>query len=232
MGNTKDGDKIEVTGLNKSELEARGYYFRGDDKLASTEFTYTRFLSPALNDFTGLCVFCDSDFLWECDIYEELAPYFDKMVKDKLAISCVKHNYVPDSAMKMDGRIQTVYPRKNWSSLILFNCDHPEVHNLTIENVNRKDAGWLHRMQWCSDENIGELPHTYNYLVGVYHDNIDPKVIHYTDGGPWHYLYRYTEFAEKWLKYLTDDELVKLEHELQRQESSLLATTGRSPYSL
>ena len=188
MNSTKHQDKIGIMGLNKNDLENAGLFYRENDDMASTEFTYTRFLSPALNKFTGLCVFCDSDFLWECDIYEEFRPYFEEILAKNLAISCVKHNYVPDHNVKMDGRIQTVYPKKNWSSLILFNCDHPEVHNLSVENVNKKDPAWLHRMQWCSEDNIGNLPHTYNYLVGTYHDNNEPKAIHYTDGGPWHYF--------------------------------------------
>ena len=31
----------------------------------------------------------------------------------------------------MDGAVQTVYPRKNWSLMALYNCDHPKNELLT-----------------------------------------------------------------------------------------------------
>lgn len=218
LQNTKHSQQINVSPLIKSDLEEQGFFNRPNDQLAATEFTYTRFLAPFLNDFKGVCLFCDSDFVWECDIYEALSPYIDEMLRENKAVYCVQHNYVPAEEKKMDGRIQTVYPRKNWTSLLLFNCDHEDTKNLTLENVNNKTPAWLHRLAWCKDENIGSLPHTFNYLVGTYHDLENPKAIHYTDGGPWHYLYRDTEFAANWLKYLDDSQKDRLSKELDRQK--------------
>ena len=165
-----------------------------------------------------MAVFCDSDFLWQCDIAKELAPYFEQMKRENLGVMCVKHNHVPKQDTKMDGRGQYTYPRKNWSSMMIFNCDHSDVQNLTVENVNTQSPAWLHRMHWCQDENIGGLPHDFNYLVGVYDDVENPHVLHYTDGGPWHYLYRAAEFTENWLPYLDETQKTRLETELKRQE--------------
>ncbi len=148
-------------------------------------------------------------------------PYIDEMLEQNRAVYCVQHDHVPPTDFKMDGRVQTTYPRKNWSSMIIFNCSHPNVKNLTLEAVNNQTPAWLHRFQWCDDENIGNLPHTFNYLVGFYDDEADPKVIHYTDGGPWHYLYRETEFANNWLKYLDTDQKQRLNVELERQRIDL-----------
>lgn len=217
--NTKFQKYIEVIPLIKKDLIEKGLYYRENDSLAATEFTYTRFLAPILNNYEGVCVFCDSDFIWECDIYEELMPYIEKMLTENKALCCVQHNHVPNSDVKMDGRAQTIYPRKNWTSLLIFNCAHKDVRNLTLEKVNSETGAWLHRLVWCQDENIMELPHTYNYLVGVYDDEINPKAIHYTDGGPWHLDYVNTEFVDKWIKYLDEDQKRRLVIELQRQKN-------------
>ena len=132
---------------------ARGFYARGKDPLASTEFTYSRFLTPALAGFKGWALFCDSDFLWLHDI-AGLAKY----AQGSKAVQCVQHDYTPKETTKMDGAVQTAYPRKNWSSLMLFNCEHPSVvKNLTPEIVNRESGAYLHRMQWVADEDIGAL---------------------------------------------------------------------------
>lgn len=217
LENTKYPDKLKIIPLVKKELEAKNIYYRENDQLASTEFTYTRFLPPYLNNYQDICLFCDSDFLWECDIYAEMTPYIHQMLQNNKAIYCVQHDYVPQNTIKMDNYQQTTYPRKNWSSLILFNCNHPDVKNLTVENVNNQSPAWLHRMKWCQDKNIGKLPHTYNYINTVYYDIDNPKVIHYSDGGPWHYNYQNCKYSEKWIKYLDQDQQNRLQQELQRQ---------------
>ena len=100
--------------------------------------------SPASS---GWALFCDCDFLWLGDI-AGLAAY----AKGPKAVYCVQHDYRPKEKTKMDGAVQTVYPRKNWSSLMLFNCDHPSVRALTPEVVNRESGAYLHRMQWVADD--------------------------------------------------------------------------------
>ena len=117
------------------------------------------------------------------------------------AILCVKHKYEPTATEKMDGQAQTKYPRKNWSSLMLFNCDHPSVKTLTPEVVNTQTGAYLHRMQWAKDEDIGSLPVTWNWLEGWNAKPAQgtPKAVHFTRGGPWFADWRHVDYADLWL---------------------------------
>jgi len=190
-----------VRPLVQKELRDAGWYTRPVDKLASTEFTFTRFLVPELANFEGWAVFMDCDMILTTDIKE----LFDQ-ADDKYAVMCVQHDYTPKEGMKMDGQKQTIYPRKNWSSVVLFNCGHPSNAKLTMDLVNDPEinGAYLHRFSWLKDEEIGELDHTWNYLVGVYDDIDTPNLIHYTEGGPWFENYRDCEFNELWKKELYD----------------------------
>ena len=85
-----------------SELRRKQIYWRGTDYLSSTEFVYSRFLTPYLNGYKGIALFCDSDFLWQSDV-NELLDYYDS----KYSVMCVKHNYTPPESTKMDGKAQT-----------------------------------------------------------------------------------------------------------------------------
>ena len=195
----KYNKNLNIQGLYKKELSEQGLFWRNDNT-GATEFTYTRFLVPYLNNYTGWALFCDSDFLWFCDPTEILEKYGD----DSKAICCVKHEYTNcNGRVKMDGQAQEWYPRKNWSSLMLFNCSHPDLKALSLENVNTKSPKWLHRMEYT--ENIGDIPIDYNYLVN-YYDTGKYKALHFTDGGPWHENYRDVTYGDLWLEYLDDDE--------------------------
>ena len=185
----------DVRPLVQKELRDAGWYKRPVDKLASTEFTFTRFLVPELMNFKGWAVFMDCDMILTTDIKE----LFDQ-ADDRYAVMCVQHDYTPKEGMKMDGQKQTVYPRKNWSSVILFNCGHPANARLTQDMVNdlELNGAYFHRFSWLDDSVIGELDHTWNYLVGVYDDIEKPKLIHYTEGGPWFENYRHCNGHELW----------------------------------
>lgn len=160
-------------------------YNRKWDK-QTTEFTYSRFLVPYLMNYEGVALFCDDDFIWECDPLETLFS----LDLDK-AVSCVQHNFNKDlSGTKLDDQKNVMYPKKLWSSLMLFNCGHPDCANLTPEIVNTKSGQWLHQFYWT--DNIGKIPHTYNWCEGSCDycseatETIDEaKVTHYTRGGPW-----------------------------------------------
>ena len=188
-----------VRPLVQKELRDAGWYTRPIDKLASTEFTFTRFLVPELANFEGWAVFMDCDMILTTDIKE----LFDQ-ADDKYAVMCVQHDYTPKEGMKMDGQKQTIYPRKNWSSVVLFNCAHPSNARLTQDMVNDPElnGAYFHRFSWLKDEEIGALDHTWNYLVGVYDDIETPKLIHYTEGGPWFENYRNGEFSLRWKEEL------------------------------
>jgi lipopolysaccharide biosynthesis glycosyltransferase len=191
----------EVRPLVQKELRDAGWYTRPVDKLASTEFTFTRFLVPELMNFNGWALFMDCDMILTTDIKE----LFDQ-TDDKYAVMCVQHDYTPKEGMKMDGQKQTVYPRKNWSSVVLFNCAHPSNRKLTQDMVNDTElnGAYFHRFSWLKDKEIGELDHTWNYLVGVYNDLENPKLIHYTEGGPWFENYRDCDFHQEWKNELYD----------------------------
>ena len=191
----------DVRPLKQQELRDAGWYTRPVDKLASTEFTFTRFLVPELANFKGWAVFMDCDMILTTDISELF-----NQADDKYAVMCVQHDYTPKEGIKMDGQKQTVYPRKNWSSVVLFNCAHPSNARLTQDMVNDPElnGAYFHRFSWLKDEEIGELDHTWNYLVGVYDDIETPKLIHYTEGGPWFENYRNCEFSLRWKEELFD----------------------------
>ena len=193
--------EADVRPLKQQELRDAGLYWRDVDKLASTEFTFTRFLIPELAHYQGWALFMDCDMILTTDIKE----LFDQ-ADDQYAVMCVQHDYTPREGLKMDGKQQTSYPRKNWSSVMLVNCGHPSNAVLDKELVNDPEitGAYLHRFSWLKDEEIGELDHTWNYLVGVYDDIATPNLIHYTEGGPWFENYRDCEFAELWKQELYD----------------------------
>ena len=164
---------------------------RTHDPLQSTEFTYTRFLVPFLCGYQGKAIFMDCDMLCLGDIKE-----LDDLKMDGLALRVVKHDHRPPEKVKMDGKVQTVYPRKNWSSLMVMNCEHLRLW--TKQVVETQTGGYLHRFQDVPDEQIDEIPNTWNVL-----DRMDAqtKLIHYTSGGPWFDNYRDHPFGKIWLDY-------------------------------
>ena len=187
---------LNVTSLKLDELVAKNLYTRSIDPLASTQFTYSRFLVPHLMNFNGWAVFCDCDFIFLSD-----ASYLFQQLDDTKAVYCVKHDYTPKERHKMDGKKQTIYPRKNWSSLILFNCSHTSTKNLTVERVNSETGAYLHQFKWCKDDEIGSLDERWNWLEGWTsgHNKEKPYAVHYTRGGPWFSECQDVEYAKEWL---------------------------------
>jgi lipopolysaccharide biosynthesis glycosyltransferase len=185
----------EVIPLIQDDLRSLGLYWREKDAMASTDFSLTRFLVPALMNYQGWAVFCDCDFLWTDDIQK----LFDLQDESK-AVMVVKHDYTPTEGMKMDGKQQHVYPRKNWSSMILWNCGHPSNKYIVPEAVNAETPQFLHRFQWIRDHYIGEVGKEWNWLVNWYKEGF-PTAIHYTEGGPWFENYKDCEYADVWNMY-------------------------------
>ena len=188
---------ISVKSLKLYELISKNFYTRSIDPLASTEFTYSRFLIPALMNYNGWAVFCDCDFLF----FEDISLLFDSLDGDK-ALYCVQHDYTPKEKHKMDGQKQTIYPRKNWSSFIVYNCDHPSNKKLTPEIVNSESGAFLHQFKWLKDSEIGSLDERWNWLEGwtSNHNSNLPYAVHYTRGGPWFQEWQDVEFANEWIK--------------------------------
>lgn len=171
---------LSITPLIQKQLRKAGLYWRDRDVLSSTEFSLTRFLVPCLSDYKGVSIFMDCDMLCQADPYELLELAQQDV---RTACSIVKHDYVPSTTLKMDHQVQTMYPRKNWSSLMVFN--NAQCHALSPHYVNTVSPAVLHRFAWMANEHLGSLPLTWNWLVGEYEPNIDAKLLHYTLGGPW-----------------------------------------------
>ena len=188
--------KVKVFSLKLDELIAKKLYTRTVDPLASTQFTYSRFLVPKLMNYTGWAVFCDCDFIFLDDVNNLI-----KNLDDSKAVYCVQHDYTPKEKHKMDGQKQTIYPRKNWSSFILFNCSHPSTKNLTVETVNSENGAYLHQFKWCKNEEIGKLDERWNWLEGwtSNHNHNKPFAVHYTRGGPWFSEWQDVEYAKEWI---------------------------------
>lgn len=168
-----------------------------DKRPFSTDFSFTRFLVPALALYQGWALYCDCDILFTAD----LTALFS-LANDKYAAMCVKHRHVPVEATKMDGVMQTTYRRKNWSSLVLWNAEHPSNRNvLTVECVNKMPGQWLHAFDWLKDEEIGEIPLTWNWLSGIDRPLVHggpPCGIHFTLGIPEMAGYENSPHADLW----------------------------------
>ena len=189
---------VEIIPLKQHELRDTGIYTRPTDKLASTEFTFTRYLVPYLADYEGWALFIDCDFLFLDDVAKLV-----EQIDDSYAIMCAQHQYTPKPGRKMDGKLQTIYPKKNWSSMMLINCEHPKnINELTLNNVNNENlnGAHFHRFSWLPDSSIGQISHEWNWLVGWYNEPDDgaPKALHYTEGGPWFDNYKDCEYAAEW----------------------------------
>ena len=192
--NLKHNPNVEVVPLKLHELREQGFYTRADDKKGSTEFTITRFLPPALMNYTGYSIFMDCDMIVQTDItniFKDLENH---------PVHCVQHDYNPKTMTKMDGKMQHAYPRKNWSSVMVF--DNEACMNLTPEVVNTETPMYLHRMMWA--DTVGELDYKWNHLIGYYDKPEEANIVHYTDGGPWFENYRNCEYGEVWKQHVRD----------------------------
>ena len=182
---------LDITPLAVKTL--KGYEEKHKDK--SNDFVYSRFLTPFLNDFKGWAIFVDGDMICQTDIKELL-----DLRDGSKALQVVKHNYKTKANQKYLGNINQDYPRKNWSSVILWNCEHPKHKILTPDFIANESGKYLHRFSWLEDNEIGELPKEWNWLATEYPNNEQANIIHYTLGTPCFKDYRNTEMADIWLK--------------------------------
>ncbi len=199
---------LPVRGLILSDLQQRGLYYRPTEKRLgklydvisehpmSTEFAISRFLVPHLQQ-KGLALFMDCDMLSRWN----LERVFDEVDRSK-AVTCVKHKYEPPAGVKMDDQVQSHYARKNWSSFMIFNCDHPSNKKLTVDLVNTVPGRDLHRFCWLEDHEIGEIGQEWNWLPGHSDETIDPKMVHFTEGGPWFTAFQDVPYAGEWREEL------------------------------
>ena len=161
----------------------------------SNRFIYSRFLTPYLMDFNGWAIFADGDMVCQADITELWA-----LRDQSKAVQVVKHDYQTKSSTKYLGNKNENYPRKNWSSLILWNCSHPENKILTPEFIQNQPGSYLHRFSWLEDDLIGALPIEWNWLAIEYPESVQAKLIHYTLGTPCFKDYADESMSSCWTK--------------------------------
>jgi len=159
----------------------------------SNAFIYSRFLTPFLFDFQGWAIFADGDMICRDDIAKLWA-----LRDESKAVMCVKHEYKTKAQDKYLGNKNQDYPRKNWSSLVLWNCKHPENQILKPDFVMKQSGAFLHRFSWLNDNLIGEISREWNWLTTEYEDNYEAKLLHYTLGTPCFKDYRNCEMSDEW----------------------------------
>jgi lipopolysaccharide biosynthesis glycosyltransferase len=183
-------EPVSVTPLMLTQLA--GVFRRERNALQSTDFAFTRFLTPYLSDYEGWSLFTDCDML----VLDDVAKLW-ALREDRYAVMVVKHDHRPREAVKFLGQPQSAYPKKNWSSVMLFN--NARCRALTPEYVNTASGLELHQFKWLPDEAlIGALPARWNHLVGYDPPNPGAALVHYTLGGPYFHEYRNCEYAEAW----------------------------------
>ena len=159
----------------------------------SNQFIYSRFLVPHLSRFIGQAIFIDGDMIVRGDI-AELWNLRD-LTKD---VQVVKHDYKTKMTEKYLGSKNEDYPRKNWSSVMIFNCSSYPTRKLTPEYIQKSTGAHLHRFEWADDERIGELPIEWNWLPDEFGANPDAKLLHYTLGTPSFHEFATTPMGDEW----------------------------------
>jgi lipopolysaccharide biosynthesis glycosyltransferase len=199
---------LPLRGLVLDNLRRRKLYWRPtsikdgrlfdeiSDHPMATEFAISRFLTPILAQ-EGWSLFMDADMLVRTNLHELF-----ELADPRFAVMCVKHDHRPAEGVKMDGQVQTQYGRKNWSSVMLFNCDHPANRRLTIDLINQVPGRDLHRFCWLDDDLIGGLDQSWNWLVGHSDPSIEPDIVHFTDGVPSMAGYENSAYADEWRETL------------------------------
>jgi lipopolysaccharide biosynthesis glycosyltransferase len=181
---------VTIAPLKLSELS--NVMTRERHPLQSTDFSFSRFLTPYLSEYAGWSLFMDCDML----VLDDIAGLY-ALRDDRFAVMVVKHDHVPKEQRKFLDQPQTAYQKKNWSSVMLFN--NAKCRALTPEYINTASGLELHQFKWLDgDELIGELPARWNHLVGYHPPRRDAALVHYTLGGPYFEEYQNCEYAEEW----------------------------------
>lgn len=188
---SRSSQPVSITPINLKNVA--GLFSREVDDNQSTQFSFSRFLTPYLCNYEGWSIFMDNDVVCLEDINK-----LWELRDDRYAVMCVKHDYEVKEKTKFLGEKQTSYAKKNWTSVMLIN--NAKCKALTLDYVNNASGLELHQFKWLeSEELIGEIPKEWNYLAGYYPEKEDVCMVHYTDGGPYFDDYKDCDFAEQWL---------------------------------
>ena len=180
---------LSITPLAENNLD----HYTEKHTDGTNQFTYSRFLVPYLMNFKGWAIFADGDMVCLSDI-KILKRYFDP----NKAVTVVKHDYKTKYKTKYFGQKNEDYPRKNWSSVIIWNCEHPKNKILTPDLIDHKEGSYLHRFKWLDDKEIGSLPKSWNWLALEYEEKNDLDLIHYTLGTPCFKKYSNKSLSNFW----------------------------------
>lgn len=203
IAEAKEPKNLQIIPLQLSSLQhllSRPVEWRGtqmwcpiSEAPQTTEFSISRFLVPHLNNYKGWTVFIDCDVV----CYKDIAELF-ALKDDKYAVMVVKHEYEPKQDIHMVDQIQVKMPaKKNWASMILWNCAHPSNKLLTLEKINTWPGRDLHQFKWLNDSEIGEVPQSWNFLIGE-NEGDDVNIAHFTLGGPWLPNWQPSIYDGKW----------------------------------
>ena len=196
-------EPVSITPLDLSTT--RNIFTRKKQPNQSTEFAFSRFLVPYLCNYSGHAIFMDCDMLARADI-----SLLWRQRTTKYAVQCVQHDYTPNSTIKFLNQPQTTYPKKNWSSMMIFN--NSKCTALTPDYVNSATGLELHQFKWLErEELIGNIDVEWNHLVGEYQYNFNAKLVHYTNGGPYFKKYKDCDYSDEWFDMYEDSNKVDLE---------------------
>jgi lipopolysaccharide biosynthesis glycosyltransferase len=191
---------VQIIPLNLEQLKPIYKELHCDN---SNSFVYSRFLVPYLCNFTGSAIYMDGDMVVRGDLSELSA-----LNNRKYAVNVVKHDYKTKQTIKYMNQVNEDFPRKNWSSLMIWNCDHDKNKILQPDLISKATGKFLHRFEWLDDKEINELPKTWNWLCDEYGENKKAKLIHYTLGAPCFKKFKNTPMASEYNKYLKAAERV------------------------
>lgn len=188
-------DRLRDVGLFDRVTDTRGgqHFDFASGAPTSTEFAASRFLTPILCQ-QGFALFTDCDVVFLRDPREMLGE-----IEPGRAVYVVQHEHRPQAQWKMVNQAQTIYERKNWSSVVLFDCDHSANRRLTVRDVSRRPGRDLHRFYWLADSEIGALDPAWNWLVDVQARPANLGIAHMTLGGPWLDGWMGGSFDSEWL---------------------------------
>ena len=194
-------EPVSITPLDLSTT--RNIFTREKQPNQSTEFAFSRFLMPYLSNYEGWSIFMDCDMLLRTDIND-----LWKLRDNDYAVMCCKHDYEPNQNAKFRGAKNEPFPKKNWSSMMMMN--NAKCKSLTPEFVNTATGLELHQFRWLESEDlIGILPLSWNWLVSEYDYNPKANNVHFTLGGPYFKGYDKSDYANEWFRVYED--LIKID---------------------
>ena len=189
-------EPVSITPLDLSTT--RNIFTREKQPNQSTEFAFSRFLMPYLSNYEGWSIFMDCDMLLRTDINN-----LWKLRDDDYSVMCCKHDYEPNQNAKFRGAKNEPFPKKNWSSMMMMN--NAKCKALTPEFVNTATGLELHQFRWLQSEDlIGSLPLTWNWLVSEYDYNPKANNVHFTLGGPYFKEYKDCDYSHEWFTLYDD----------------------------